>query len=421
MSHYTNTMTSLQGFVFKKLLRQVLSKRSLALLVALTMLLISGSVQAQDTYSFTFTGDVQTFVVPAGVELLSVDVRGAQGGGHGGNGGRVETVISVTPSEVLYIYVGGQGGSPSGCCTPGFGGFNGGGNGGVGDNASARGGGGASDIRSGGTTLANRIVVAGGGGGEGTSGGEPTSYGGVGGGLVGGAGETSGNGGGGGGGTQTEGGAGGVGEGSGSGEAGSLGVGGHGGSANYRGGAGGGGGYFGGGGGGGIDLALPGGGGGGGGGSSYSSGTNTIYTSGFQDGDGLIIIKVVAPSLSCVGFESPMNSGPVKVKHNRVLPLKAQLFNATEIPVIETALSAFPLIQVLYNSSTAPAVDVTDQALSDGQGTPANQFEFSGGKWQFNLETKKYTAPGTYTITMVSGNTSEYLINPTCVAKFVIE
>jgi hypothetical protein len=82
---------------------------------------------------------------------------------------------------------------------------------------------------------------------------------------------------------------------------------------------------------------------------------------------------------------------------------------------------ALPVIQVFFASGVGPAVDVTDQALSAGQGTPGNQFVFSGSKWQFNLETKNYTAAGTYTITMASGDSDEYTINPTCTAQFVIE
>ena len=162
--------------------------------LAIFIILLLMSHSAAQTFTFTYTGDVQTFVVPPGVTLLHVDAFGAQGGHPtgGGRGGRVETMIAVTPGETLYIYVGGAGGDASGCCIPGPAGFNGGGEAGVGENASARGGGGASDIRRGGNTLANRIVVAGGGGGEGTSGGLPTSHGGGGGGLVGGAGESGG-------------------------------------------------------------------------------------------------------------------------------------------------------------------------------------------------------------------------------------
>jgi len=47
-------------------------------------------------------------------------------------------------------------------------------------------------------------------------------------------------------------------------------------------------------------------------------------------------------------------------------------------------------------------VDVNDDAFPAGQGTEGNQFEFSGDRWGFNLKTKNYSSPGTYTISMLS-------------------
>ena len=120
---------------------------------------------------FNFTGAMQTFAVPAGVGSVQLNVYGAQGGngaaggnsaqgGAGGLGGYATGTLAVTPGQVLNIFVGGQGTTPTG-------GFNGGGNGG---NQNAGGGGGASDVRVGGTADANRIIVAGGGGGGGRAG-----------------------------------------------------------------------------------------------------------------------------------------------------------------------------------------------------------------------------------------------------------
>ena len=65
--------------------------------------------------------------------------------------------------------------------------------------------------------------------------------------------------------------------------------------------------------------------------------------------------------------------------------------------------------------------ELMDQAASAGQGTEGNQSEYSDGRWRFNLQTKNYTAQGTCTITMVSGDEDQYTIDPVCVAAFVIE
>ncbi len=250
--------------------------------------------------TFNYTGGVQTFTVPAGVNVVTINAFGAQGGANavglaGASGGDASGNLIVSPGDVLEVYVGGMG-SLSG-------GFNGGGNGGaIGcANSQGGGGGGASDVRIGGSTLANRIIVAAGGGGAGGQrnvGCGPGSGGGAGGGYYGGGGGGGYQGGPGLGGSQTAGGAGGIGNfGGGPGGVGTLGMGGNGGSApaNNQGG---------------TAAGPPGGdggglngenggtgnpnwrGGGGGGGSSYVDGVlNGETNAGTNNGDGRIEIS----------------------------------------------------------------------------------------------------------------------------------
>jgi hypothetical protein len=260
--------------------------------------------------TFDYTGKEQTFKVPAGVKLITVDALGAAGGGNysglqGGMGGRTTAELPVTPGESLALFVGGSTNGASG-------GYNGGGEGVSftfsGYPFTSYGGGGATDIRESGTALKDRILVAGGGGGLGSvvqnnDGGD----GGLGGGKVAGngangAGSKRGGrryhhchffGGGGGGGAQHDGGKAGrkscLEPG---GTAGAFGDGGNGGEGSSgAGGGGGGGGYYGGGGGGGGDNY--GGGGGGGGGSSYAEprATSVHMRRGWETGNGLVVIS----------------------------------------------------------------------------------------------------------------------------------
>jgi hypothetical protein len=268
-------------------------------------------------HAFLYTGREQSFVVPKGVDRISVMARGAAGNGYSkettygyyegfGLGGRVFAIIPVEEGEKLYIFVGGKGTST--------GGFNGGGNpGGEPSGSGGFGGGGASDVQEGGDGLRDRVLVAGGGGGQGYGGQRTDESGGNGGGAVG---ETGGGGGsyncgGGGGGTQKSGGAGGIGSTSGSGAPGQPGGpgslsrggdggegGGGGGSNAGGGGGGGGGGYYGGGGGGGGIALFPSYGEpgcGGGGGSSYIERTATKHQSWqgwkYATSDGLVAIS----------------------------------------------------------------------------------------------------------------------------------
>jgi hypothetical protein len=126
---------------------------TLALVLTSCLAIAQATVQ-----SYSFTGAMQSFTVPACVNTLTLDLRGAQGasqspGGTGGLGGSAIGVIAVTPGQVLNIYVGGQNG------------FNGGGNGGINGNSVGSGptnglagnGGGASDIRIGGTQPKNSM------------------------------------------------------------------------------------------------------------------------------------------------------------------------------------------------------------------------------------------------------------------------
>lgn len=126
--------------------------------------------------------------------------------------------------------------------------------------------------------------------------------------------------------------------------------------------------------------------------------------------------------LNCIGFGPPMDNGPVKVKKNKVLPLNAQLFDTEGLLVTDADIVAPPVIQVFYNSEPGgDPVDVTESALPAGEGTEGNQFVFTEeGTWTFHLKTKNYSAPGTYTIYMDSGDDSEYVIDQQCQASFVI-
>ena len=232
------------------------------------------------TASFSYTGAAQTWTVPAGVTQVTLELRGAQGGGSydcssvrqedGGLGGLTQGTLAVTPGQVLNLYVGGQ--APDvGNVTPAPGGFNGGGDGGQ----YGAGGGGATDVRVGGSALANRVAVAGGGGG-GNTGCADHGTGGGGGGASGDTGVTLDGYVPGGGGTQAAGGAAGSAPG---GVAGQLGLGGS--AAAYHV-AGGGGGYY----GGGAAYAA-----GGGGGSGYIGGlTAATMSNAVQAGNGAIVI-----------------------------------------------------------------------------------------------------------------------------------
>ena len=265
---------------------------------AVAGLLAGASPAVAATKTFLYTGSEQTFSVPAGDSSIQVALVGGRGGngsagGVGSFGASVQTPLTVTPGETLYIEVAGNGGSSSG--SGGAGGFNGGGDG----DLDGGGGGGASDIRT--SPLSTplgypdpRLVVAAGGGGA--AGGNRGGTGGIPSGAQGGYAC------GGGGAFQNQGG---VGRG-GSSQAGTQGQGGNGGtgggSSSTAGGGGGGGGYF--GGGGGSDYCNDGAGGGGGGSSFGPSGTTYVLDT---TGTPSVTITYTAPP--SISITRPANGG----------------------------------------------------------------------------------------------------------------
>lgn len=245
------------------------------------------------------SGSEQTYTVPQNCYTIEVDAYGAGGQYNGysyyspytfnrvneGFGGRVKSRISVTPGEVLKIYVGGAGYGDTA-------GWNGGGWGG-GLSGGGTGGGGATDIRRAPYGMADRLLVAGGGGGAGDY-----SQGGHGGGLVGQDGLGDGYGGTspGKGGSQSAGGANGAGTltGGPNSGAGAFGYGGHAQNTNPggygQGCGGGGGGWYGGGCGGpnGWNEGAP-----GGGGSSYTVGTVILNDQGVRQSHGVVTVTPI--------------------------------------------------------------------------------------------------------------------------------
>jgi hypothetical protein len=106
-------------------------KVGISCLGACVVLLVGAGSAAADT--FTSRGE-HTYVVPAGVHRIHIDLIGGAGGdgargAPGGHGGTALGDLDVTPGETLFVEVGAPGGAGSGT-TGGAGGVNGGGAGG---------------------------------------------------------------------------------------------------------------------------------------------------------------------------------------------------------------------------------------------------------------------------------------------------
>src|SRR5690349_9400928 len=74
--------------------------------------LFATRVLGQTTLTYSYTGSMQSFVVPSCVTALTLDVQGSQGGTNsnsntvGGRGGSAAGVLAVNPGDVLNIFLG---------------------------------------------------------------------------------------------------------------------------------------------------------------------------------------------------------------------------------------------------------------------------------------------------------------------------
>ena len=132
--------------------------------------LYNSQLSLMNMIEFDYTGSLQTYQVPAGVYQLTASLIGAKGGNAGsavgGGGAIINTDISVTPGEILYLVVGGTPatGATNYLPTYGFGGT--GGNAGSSSSLNGGGGGGLSGIfRSSNFEPSSIVAIAAGGGG----------------------------------------------------------------------------------------------------------------------------------------------------------------------------------------------------------------------------------------------------------------
>jgi hypothetical protein len=139
--------------------------------------------------------------------------------------------------------------------------------------------------------------------------------------------------------------------------------------------------------------------------------------------DYVFTVGCSTPAYDCTGFGPPMDRA-AKVRKHRALPLKAELTDEMGFPVTDTEVMAAPVVEILFSSGNEDEpIDVTDYVLPVGSSFEGNTFIYDGTaqEWRFNLSTKNYTASGTYSISMKSGDTDEYaLTTPTCSSTFVI-
>jgi hypothetical protein len=137
------------------------------------------------------------------------------------------------------------------------------------------------------------------------------------------------------------------------------------------------------------------------------------------------VAPIPEPAYTCIGFEPPCDSPDVAltVKKNKCIPLKTELIDEDGFAITDADIEYPPvLFPVDFVGGTILSDVVAVDGLAPSQATDGNQFEFIGGRWCFNLKIKDYyKAPGKYIFEMRTGNSEEYIIEPTCTVTIVVE
>lgn len=121
------------------------------------------------------------------------------------------------------------------------------------------------------------------------------------------------------------------------------------------------------------------------------------------------------PEYACQGFYQPFDKDiSISNKTKRAIPVKLELFDEYGQSISDQDVSAAPVINVTFNSMVYGDGATDDAALESlGQSSDGNQLSFNEAEqlWQYNLGTKQFSGAGTYTVTVTSGDASEYTVN----------
>lgn len=129
--------------------------------------------------------------------------------------------------------------------------------------------------------------------------------------------------------------------------------------------------------------------------------------------------------LSCVGFDSPF-AQPIEIKKKtkKAIPAKIILKNNDDSIITGTDISAPPVINVEYEGVIYGDGAVNDASLEPvGASNEGNSFNFNSEthQWEYRIGTSQFSTPGTYTVSVRSGDESEYTIDSnseTCINTF---
>lgn len=137
---------------------------------------------------------------------------------------------------------------------------------------------------------------------------------------------------------------------------------------------------------------------------------------------GMVIGPTPLDVFACDGFAWPFEVAlSLQKRVNRAIPLKTGLLDSDGFPMTDLDISAPPVVDVSFSPVVGGVTeDLTEQLVPLGQANTDNIFRFDPGtqSWVYNLGTTPYDAAGTYVVTMKSGDSTSYVIDPDCSGQF---
>jgi hypothetical protein len=125
---------------------------------------------------------------------------------------------------------------------------------------------------------------------------------------------------------------------------------------------------------------------------------------------------------ACDGFAEPLHRpGVMEVRGGRVLPLKANLLGAGGAVADGKALRTAPVVSLTFKPGDGPEVDKSNdlEVWDYGKGKSFVFLADPDPHWKFDLGTGKL-APGSYSVTLVSGDAKEYTVDPLCRLEILV-
>ncbi len=128
------------------------------------------------------------------------------------------------------------------------------------------------------------------------------------------------------------------------------------------------------------------------------------------------------PPLNCVGYDTPFDNALfIKNKAKMVIPIKIALYDEDGFLITDQDVTAPPVINVKYSSaSQGDGVENIEIKEFTGKSSEGNAFTFNPDtdQWEYQLGTKQFSEPGTYTVSVISGDGLEYTIDDECIQTF---